>query len=423
MVARNFYEEDNNILYPRLDHAGDKTGITGSEFPLLNYLMYLFYELFGFSHWYGRLINLLVSSLGTWFFFLLVRQYYGRRTAFYAGLILLASLWFSFSRKSMPDTFSVALAITGLYFGMRYLKQNTILDLILFIWFASLGMLSKLPAFVVFSVLILSLLDGNIKLIRGLIIAIAGLVPLGLAVFWYYYWFPHLNQNYGFQFYFTGPEFPYGFLQLVRNPVETLDNFYFHALKFSGFAAFLAGLYFIFRKRENSLIQLFLIYSAFFFLYMIKAGYGFYSHGYYIIPYVPLMALIAGYGINCFRGEWIRLFIIGIIIVEGIANQQHDLFIKECEKYKMKLESIADSVSNRSNLVVINGGANPQLIYFTRRGGWTVEDSLLMQPGKVDSLQNRGADYLFVNRHSFDKDLAEYPLVYEDPDFRVYRLE
>ena len=40
MVARNFLEVDNNIFYPRVDFAGDKTGITGMEFPLLNYMIY-----------------------------------------------------------------------------------------------------------------------------------------------------------------------------------------------------------------------------------------------------------------------------------------------------------------------------------------------------------------------------------------------
>lgn len=41
MVSRNFLEIDNNILYPRIDIAGEKTGITGMEFPLLNYTIYI----------------------------------------------------------------------------------------------------------------------------------------------------------------------------------------------------------------------------------------------------------------------------------------------------------------------------------------------------------------------------------------------
>src|SRR6187551_3709817 len=54
MIARNFYETDSNIFYPRVDTAGEKTGITGSEFPILNYLMYLVSLVFSYQHWYGR---------------------------------------------------------------------------------------------------------------------------------------------------------------------------------------------------------------------------------------------------------------------------------------------------------------------------------------------------------------------------------
>ena len=41
MVARNFLEVDNNIFLPRIDFAGEKTGISGMEFPFLKYLIYL----------------------------------------------------------------------------------------------------------------------------------------------------------------------------------------------------------------------------------------------------------------------------------------------------------------------------------------------------------------------------------------------
>jgi hypothetical protein len=41
MIARNFLETDANILYPRIDMAGNETGIIGAEFPMLNYIISL----------------------------------------------------------------------------------------------------------------------------------------------------------------------------------------------------------------------------------------------------------------------------------------------------------------------------------------------------------------------------------------------
>ncbi len=68
MPARNFLEVDANIFYPRIDIAGEKTGITGMEFPLLNYIIFLQAKIFGYAHWYGRLINLIVSSVRLFIF-------------------------------------------------------------------------------------------------------------------------------------------------------------------------------------------------------------------------------------------------------------------------------------------------------------------------------------------------------------------
>lgn len=50
MIARNFLEDGANLRFPKIDMAGEKTGIIGSEFPFFNYLIYLAFELFGFEH-------------------------------------------------------------------------------------------------------------------------------------------------------------------------------------------------------------------------------------------------------------------------------------------------------------------------------------------------------------------------------------
>src|SRR6478736_3140318 len=76
MIARNFYERSSNILYPAVDLAGEKSGIVGCEFPILNYLVYLVSLVFGYTHWYGRIIVLTVSSIGVFFFHRLIRKYF-----------------------------------------------------------------------------------------------------------------------------------------------------------------------------------------------------------------------------------------------------------------------------------------------------------------------------------------------------------
>ena len=126
MVARNFLEVDNSILYPRIDIAGEKPGITGMEFPVLNYLIYLMSLVFGYAHWYGRLINLIVSSIGIFYFYKIIRKYFTSKIAFYSAFLLLLSVWYTYSRKIMPDTFSMSLLIIGYYHGTNYLQRGKI---------------------------------------------------------------------------------------------------------------------------------------------------------------------------------------------------------------------------------------------------------------------------------------------------------
>jgi 4-amino-4-deoxy-L-arabinose transferase-like glycosyltransferase len=161
MVSRNFLETDANIFYPRVDMAGEKTGITGTEFPLLNYLIYLVSLLFGWQHWYGRLIVLLISSFGTYFFYKIARRFWKEETAFYATILLLVSNWFIYSRKIMPDTFSISLMLIGVYFAIQFIDNNKRISLLWSWLFIVMGALSKIPSILVLAPLILLYFDNR----------------------------------------------------------------------------------------------------------------------------------------------------------------------------------------------------------------------------------------------------------------------
>jgi 4-amino-4-deoxy-L-arabinose transferase-like glycosyltransferase len=133
MIARNFYETLPNIFYPMVDTAGEKSGITGSEFPLLNYLSYIVSLIFGYRHWYGRLIVLIVSTIGCFYFYKTIKKFFDESVAFNATIILATSYWFSYSRKIFPDCFAAGLCMIALYFVLEYL-ENGKLVIWSFIW-------------------------------------------------------------------------------------------------------------------------------------------------------------------------------------------------------------------------------------------------------------------------------------------------
>ena len=157
---------------------------------------------------------------------------------------------------------------------------------------------------------------------------------------------------------------------------------------------------------------------------MMKAGDVFSMHGYYIIPYTPVMALCAGFTLGEIKNQKWFVILLPIIAAESIANQQHDFQIKESEKYKLRLESIADKVCDKNVLIGINGGQNPQQIYFTHRKGWTFDDEKLNDKQFLDSLKNNGCKFIFINKIISTNHIAVTGKnVYEDDSFKVIRLE
>lgn len=425
MVTRNFYEGSSNMLHPRIDFAGEKTGITGMEFPILNYIDYLVSEVFGYQHWYGRLINLIVSSFGIWFFFRLLKRYFTQETAFNASIILLASIWFAYSRKIMPDTFATSLVIIGFYYAACFFEdqKRKWLHILLFASFTLLGVLAKLPAGFLLVLYVLFIFNRPISIHLKIVFFITSGIILAPIAWWYFSWVPYLVEKYEFWHFFMGKPISIGAKELVDNLGDGLKHFYDSALKFIGFGLFLTGLFFAFKKRNKLLLWILGLGFAAFLVIALKAGFTFTHHSYYIIPFVPIMALVAGYGVAGFQKKTVQIILLAAIMLEGTLNQLHDFRLKEHELAFVKLESSMDQVLKRSDLIVVNTIDNPTPIYFAHRKGWVASNDELLNPSFRKDLQQKGCKYIVVLKRYLGGDLyLELPIALNTKDWVVYRL-
>lgn len=420
-IARNFYEVDPNIFYPRVDIDGEKSGIIASEFPLFNYLIFLVSKVFGYAHWYGRLINLIISSLGIYFFYLIIRKNFSRPHALFSGILLLCSLWFMYSRKIMPDTFSISLVIMGLYFGLEFLFRHKVWQVILFVILSALGGLSKIPSLLILSVLIIPVFSGSVEKKAKAFIIMASAIVLCIVGLWYYYWVPHLQHTFGFQLFFE-KDLKTGISEISNYWREALQKFYFGAfLSYIAFAMFLLGLFFAIKSRSKTELFAFIAGLLAFIFFAAKTGAVFPTHSYYILPFVPFMAFIAGYGLSKIRTRYLKIVIVAAIIIESLANQQHDFRIKDKELYLLNLENLCDNISIRNDLVAFSGGPGYQQMYFAHRRGWSLEYTEWNDPARIRSIKQKGCRLLFINK----KDSAEklkYEIIFENENYTVYKL-
>ncbi len=423
MVTRNFLETDNNIFYPRVDFAGEKTGITGMEFPLLNYLSYLISYVFGYAHWYGRLINLFISSFGIFYFFKLIKKYFSEELAFKAAIILMCSIWFMYARKVMPDTFSMSLTIIGFYFGTNYFDhQKSFKNLLLYFLFCLTGILSKLPSGYILPLFSFFIFDKKVELKSKIIFSLASILFLIPVAFWYLFWVSHLVKQFQFWHFFMGENIAQGWADLKINWLLTCSNFYDNALKFIGFFVFVGGLIWMFIKREKKLQKIFFISSIFFFMIMLKAGYTFAFHAYYISPIVPIMALICAYFLQNILPKKIAWFLLIAICFENIANQQHDFFLKENCVQILNLEKDLDAISNQKDLIAINSGDCPTPMYFAHRKGWIASNETLANAVFVSEIKNKGLKYIVVLKRAFGSQiLLPYKIVFDSNNYTIYQ--
>lgn len=428
MPARNFLEVDNNILYPRLDIAGEKTGITGMEFPAFNYLIYLVSEVFGYEHWYGRLINLFFSSLGLLFFYKIIQKYYTASHALYATLILIVSIWFQFSRKIMPDTFAMSLVIASLYYASNYLdnvsRNKNVLHLFAYLILMTLGVLCKLSSGYILVILSVFLFDKNITLKKKIIfctVSVIGIIPV---IIWYFYWVPQLVKTYGFWHFFMGKSFTVGLSEIWANLSDVLSRFYDTSIKYVGFFVFLIGVIYAILKKERVILLILSLGFLTFSVFVFKSGINFSIHNYYVIPFVPIMAFVAGYGLTKFKNKKIIVVLLAAIAIEGISNQYHDFSIHKKDTYLMTLETELDNIFSRDELIVINSNYVPTPMYFTHRKGWICDNKQIEDSVYINSLKTKGLKYLVVLKSNYDirNKFNAYHEVLQTPDYVVYQV-
>ena len=112
-IAKNFHQENMNILLPRIDKRYDHTGVTGTNFPLYEWSLAAVYRVFGFHHFWHRLFALLISLLSFFlvYYFFKERGEVTGRVAAWAFLFNPLVFYYGFS--GMPDVLSIAFAMVA----------------------------------------------------------------------------------------------------------------------------------------------------------------------------------------------------------------------------------------------------------------------------------------------------------------------
>ncbi len=131
-MARNFAEEDMDILSPRIDRRNATNGITGSNFPLYEWCLAALSKVFGFSDLLSRLFSMLLFSIGMWAFYCLLKQFGMSEQVALIGACMLLSIpeLYYHSINALPDVMALSLSLWALVSWIQWQKEKKILILI-----------------------------------------------------------------------------------------------------------------------------------------------------------------------------------------------------------------------------------------------------------------------------------------------------
>jgi hypothetical protein len=423
-IARNFEDVCFKLNRPKIDIGLDKPAGLGCELPIFNALIYFTNSIFGYAHWYGRLINLIISTIGVWYFFQFFKRYLKETEAFAASVIFAVSLYFLYSRKTMPDTFALSLIFMANYAAMRYLSGGKWTFLLGFGLLSCLGMLAKLPMACAAIFLLIPLVSEKSILKNKILFCTMSALSIGIMSVWYFWWVPYLSKNEGaFTLYETFP-LKEGWRQLWQVPSNTWHMISeSHLRSYISFSLLLPGFFYLIYQKKWMIFSSFIAYFLIFLYFVISAGYVYPTHEYYGIPFTPAMSLVAGFGAANLLRHHIKFLLPLLLIIsfEAIMWQKSDFWVsKDQEKYK-NLETIADKFSTKNDRFLVPPGLNFKTFYMlNRKGQGCGYDVFKKHPDWIVDYGRHGLKYIFIEKSEYP-DSIPFPVVYDDPNFRAYR--
>ncbi len=115
-IARNFYENSMNILYPQIDWGGNGPGYVEEGFQLYPFLVAILYNVLGVSDAVGRGLSLFLYTVSAVLLFLLARRLFNERTGLFAILFFgIAPLGVYYGRSLQPDTLILLCSLAAIY--------------------------------------------------------------------------------------------------------------------------------------------------------------------------------------------------------------------------------------------------------------------------------------------------------------------
>jgi 4-amino-4-deoxy-L-arabinose transferase-like glycosyltransferase len=454
-IARNFFEHGFRFSYPQIDWAGGSAGYVGTEFPILPFLAAIYYKFAGIHEWIGRSQSVILFAISFPFFYLLVREIFGSTAATWATVFYaFAPLNVFAGRSFMPDVPSLSLAIIGLYFFLRWLRDRKAAQFYLAAIAISLSILIKATSIVIAApILYLAATEGadlgrnqsryvgdsrsqrqRLQLLAFVAIAV---LP---SVAWYWHAYQIAERFYPHHFFGAGGVRLESLLWYWDIARQTATSSLTPVLVIMA----LIGLFVAPRGKHGCLFDWWLAAMV---LFVVAVGYG-NRHPWYQLPLVPIAAGFAGAGCAFFRSKIssrVVVVTLSILLASSFAILAYVYVRSLYESSAAQLRDAGlelNNVTARGALIIAADTGNPAIFYYAKRKGWHFLEKDGIYGGNpknseqaiadLERLRRQGATHLVFTTNTFWW-LASYPqltqhlsesatLLEATPQFKIFTL-
>ncbi len=409
-IAKNLYRDGFNLLYSHTYFSGNSPSYLVLEFPLFNFLVALLYLLAGgVFEWMGRILSILFFTGASIFLYRATKLMFNRESALWSVAAFgLSPLSIIFSRAFMPDFTMIFLCLGGLYFTLKYYKENNAYNFWISAVFMSLAMLVKPHSFyMLLPIFYLHWQSLKTKLFlktRNWLYLLVVIIP---AALWYYHGFrvhAYLNPESFFNYEPSNWFNPGIFLNLkfYTELIEIYSGIIFTPF---GVTLLFLGLYITGFSKSNKLLWIWLL-SAIAYLILVNTHI---TDPYYNLNFIPPAAIFISQAVIFLKKSLIterprfsvikKLAIVLLILPFWLRYTAYAYIIPKGYQHIISTCREIKNISQKNDLVVAANPGGNALLYYSERRGWRLElpgKNLVKTGQAVNSLDNMiksGAKY------------------------------
>lgn len=425
MITRNLVEDGFDVFHPRIDWFGHEKAYLALELPLYNVIVGAFYSLLGENEVFGRIVSILLSAATMFFFYRIALIVFEEKTALYALVaFILSPLSIYYGQTYMPEALMLFLSVGAIYFMMCWFEKGKKSHLFYASVFSMLAFLVKAPVTIQLCIPILYIFFKK-----------CGYRTLKVPWF-YFFFFVAYTPILIWTLYSQGITIPFfpeenihkmiGGISIrldIIPYIRILGFFIIYLLTPLGLIFFLAG----FQARNlNPFEKIILSWASGIIIYIFIAFPAVADHHYYLVPAIPIVSLFIGKGIEVLASYLVKSSIskkalrytwatcAGILILSLIIPLRHlaaqDTITLRAANSVKKHTANDDLVLTAIFHAKKNAFANPKLLYYANRHGWSdlfpYNISRLLK--KIQTYRFAGASYIII---TYSNNYAEHSIL------------